>query len=94
MDAFSLLEILLSILTFFVVVVTLVMAMRLSKFFKGGAFMKIWKTLYTVPFFMGLAEVSWLLEATMLGALAHLAACLAFLYSLYLFYQTWTKMGR
>jgi len=94
MDAFSLLEILFSILTFLVAVVTLVMAMHLSKFFKGGVFMKIWKTLYAVPLFMGLAEASWFLEAPMLGALAHLAACLAFLYNIYLFHQTWTKMGR
>jgi len=94
MDAFSLLEILFSILTLLVAVVTLVMAMRLSKLFKGGAFMKIWKTLYTVPFFMGLAEVSWLLEVPMLWAVAHLAACLAFLCNIYLFHQIWTKMGK
>jgi len=93
-DTASLLEILFSILTLLVAVVTLVMAMRLTKFFKGGAFMKVWKTLYIVPLFMGLAEISWLLKITLLWGLAHLAACSTFLYSLYLFYRTWTKMGK
>jgi len=94
MDAVGLLEILFSILTVFVAAVTLAMAVLLTKFFKGGAFTKVWKTLYMVPFFMGLAEISWLLEITVLWGLAHLAACSAFLYSLYLFYRTWTKMGK
>ena len=94
MDATSLLEMLFSILTVSVAAVTLIMAMRLTKFFKGGVFMKVWKTLYLVPFFMGLAEIGWLLGITVLWGLAHLASCSTFLWSLYLFYRTWTKMGK
>jgi len=88
------LELSFSILTLLVATFTLYIALRLTKFFKGGAFGKVWKSLYIVPFLMGLAEISKLLEVTMLWALAHLAACLAFLYSLYLFYRTWQKMGK
>lgn len=94
MDATSLLETLFSILTLLVAIFTLFMALRLTKFFKGGVFRKVWKSLYIVPFLMVLAEVSELLEVTMLWALAHLAACLAFLYSLYLFHRAWQKMGK
>jgi len=94
MDSADLLEILFSVLTVFVAAVTLVIAVHLAKFFRGGAFVRVWKILYLVPFFMGLAEISWLLDVTLLWGLAHLAACSTFLYCLYLFYRTWTKMGK
>jgi len=94
MDVPSLLELLFSVLTVFVAAVTLVIAFHLTKFFKGGAFMKVWRALYLVPFFMGLAEIGWLLGITVLWGLAHLASCTSFLCSLYLFYRTWTKMGK
>jgi len=94
MDDASLLEMLFSILTVFVAVATLVIAIHLTKFFTGGVFMKVWKALYMVPLFMGFAEIGWFLGITVLWGLAHLAACSSFLYSLYLFYKTWTKMGK
>lgn len=90
----AIVEILFSILTLVVAFATLIVALRLTKFFKGGAFMNVWRTLYFVPLFMGLAEVGEFLKVTMLWAVAHLAACLAFLYSLYLFHRTWTKMAK
>jgi len=94
MDALGLLEMLFSVLTVFVAAVTLVIAFHLTKFFKGGAFMKVWRTLYMVPFFMALAEIGWHSGITVLWGLAHLGSCLMFLYSLYLFYRAWTKMGK
>lgn len=71
---------------------TAIVAYRLTKFFRGGVFMKVWRMLFLVPFLMGLAEVCELLGLPLIWALAHLAACLAFLYSIYSFYREWMKM--
>jgi len=91
-DVETMLEILFHVSTLVVAFGTVIVAYRLTKFFRGGVFMKVWRTLFLVPFFMVLAEICELLGLPLIWALAHLAACLAFLFSIHSFYRAWMKM--
>jgi len=91
-DIIILFQMLSHILTMVVAFGTAIVAYSLTRFFRGGVFMNVWKTLFFVPFLMGLAEVGELLGFTLVWILMHLAACLLFLYSIYAFYRAWIKL--
>ena len=91
-DIVILFQVLSHILTMVVAFGTAIVAYYLTKFFRGGVFMNVWKTLFFVPLLMGLAEVGELLDFTLVWTLMHLAACLIFIYSMYAFYRAWIKL--